>query len=170
MHFFCRGYKAWKYYSGSFQASPSSHSLINANQLKRREQRKGCFTLLLLYKNWIKINKQQTKLVDALNYVLQHFTPVEIMSWPTDKDNNTNSINTNAKYIYMLFALLPGGVIIILNNALKITLNIFENVFFLERTAARASTMNLYIISETFHVLLENRAWRILSRPPRTLF
>ena len=34
---------------------------------------------------------------------------------------------------------------IILNNVLKVTLDIVENFFF-ERAAARASTMNLYII------------------------
>ena len=37
---------------------------------------------------------------------------------------------------------------IILNNALKVTLDIIDNVSFPpERVAARASTMNLYIIS-----------------------
>ena len=37
---------------------------------------------------------------------------------------------------------------IILNNVLKVTLDIVEKVFFFpERAAARASTMNLYIIS-----------------------
>ena len=35
---------------------------------------------------------------------------------------------------------------IILNNVLKVTLYIVENVFSPERAAARASTMNLYII------------------------
>ena len=48
---------------------------------------------------------------------------------------------------------------IILNNALKVTLDIVENFFF--------SNEQLCIVdSETFHILLENRAWRILSRPP----
>ena len=36
---------------------------------------------------------------------------------------------------------------IILNNVLKVTLDIVENVFFSpERAVARATTMNLYII------------------------
>ena len=65
---------------------------------------------------------------------------------------------------------------IILNNVLKVTLDNVENVFFfLERAAAPAST-NEFIYhlriagSEIFHVLLENRAWRILSRPLGILF
>ena len=37
---------------------------------------------------------------------------------------------------------------IILNNELKVTLGIVENVFFSERAAARASTFNLFIIFE----------------------
>ena len=35
---------------------------------------------------------------------------------------------------------------IILNNVLKATLDIVKNVFFPERTGARASAMNLYFI------------------------
>ena len=37
---------------------------------------------------------------------------------------------------------------IILNNVLKVTLDIVENVFVFEREAACASTMKLYIIFE----------------------
>jgi hypothetical protein len=35
---------------------------------------------------------------------------------------------------------------LILYNVLKVTLDIVENVFFFERAAARAWTMNLYVI------------------------
>ena len=67
---------------------------------------------------------------------------------------------------------------IILNNVLKVTLDIGNNVFFFffftERAAARISyefIYNLRIVgSETFHVLQENLALRILSRPPGILF
>ena len=59
---------------------------------------------------------------------------------------------------------------LILNNVLKVTLDIVENVFFSERAAARINYEFIYDLrvvgSETIHVLPENRAWRLLSRPP----
>ena len=62
---------------------------------------------------------------------------------------------------------------IILNNVLKVTLDIIEN-FFLERAAVRINYVFIYnlriVVSETRHVLLQNRAWRILSRPPGNVF
>ena len=68
--------------------------------------------------------------------------------------------------------------LIILNNVLKVTLDIVEN-FFLASPPRMSSCArinyefiyNLRIVgSESLHVLLENRAWRILSRPPGILF
>ena len=52
---------------------------------------------------------------------------------------------------------------IVLNNVLKVTLDILENVFFPPRTSSCARinyefTYNLRIVGLTFHVLLENRA------------
>ena len=64
---------------------------------------------------------------------------------------------------------------LILNYILEVTLDIVEKVLF-SRTSSCARInyefiYNLRIVgSETFHVLLENRAWRILSRPPGILF
>ena len=63
---------------------------------------------------------------------------------------------------------------IILNNVLKVTLDIVENFFFRKSSCARINyefKYNLRIVgSEASHVLLENRAWRFLSRPPGILF
>ena len=63
---------------------------------------------------------------------------------------------------------------IILNNVLKVTLHIVENAPPQTSSYARINyefIHNLGILgSETFHVLLENRAWRILSRPLGILF
>ena len=63
---------------------------------------------------------------------------------------------------------------IMLNIVLKVTLDIVENVFFFFPPEQAAVCINYEFIynlcivcSDTFHVLLENRAWRILSRPPR---
>ena len=53
-------------------------------------------------------------------------------------------------------------------------LDIVENSFPLSRSSARINyefIYNLLILGlETFHVLLETRAWRLLSRPPGILF
>ena len=66
--------------------------------------------------------------------------------------------------------------VLILNNVLKVTLDIVENAFFFPKKQLRAHQLFIFIYnhrivgSETSHVLLENRAWRILSGPPGILF
>ena len=66
---------------------------------------------------------------------------------------------------------------IISNNVLKVTFEIVENVFFFFPRTSSCMRINYEFIynlrivgSETFHVLLENRTLRILSRPPGILF